>query len=129
AQNQNYIGTGWVNADITVTTVADQTPIAPGYKVSDVTKNGRRTARFVTEAPVLNFFSVQSADYQVAKEQHGPIELAVYYHKGHEQNVSRMLAGMKASLDYYGTAFSPYQFRQARIIEFPAYASFAQAFA
>ncbi|MEG0819450.1 MAG: M1 family aminopeptidase, partial [Brevundimonas sp.] len=95
----------------------------------DVTKDGRRTARFVTEAPVLNFFSVQSADYQVAKEQHGPIELAVYYHKGHERNVARMLNGMKAALDYYGTAFSPYQFRQARIIEFPAYASYAQAFA
>ncbi|MET4683602.1 ABC transporter permease/M1 family aminopeptidase [Brevundimonas faecalis] len=129
ALNHNYIGSGWVNADITVTTVADQTPIAPGYKVSDVTKNGRRTARFVTEAPVLNFFSVQSADYQVAKEQHGPIELAVYYHQGHERNVPRMLTAMKTSLDYYGTAFSPYQFRQARIIEFPAYASFAQAFA
>ncbi len=129
ARGHNYIGADWVNADITVTTVADQTPIAPGYKVSDVTKDGRRTARFVTEAPVLNFFSVQSADYQVARQQHGPIELAVYYHKGHERNVPRMLNGMKSALDYYGAAFSPYQFRQARIIEFPAYASFAQAFA
>jgi ABC-2 type transport system permease protein len=32
-------------------------------------------------------------------------------------------------MDYYQAAFGPYQFDQARIIEFPAYASFAQAFA
>jgi len=39
------------------------------------------------------------------------------------------MAAMKRSLDYYQANFSPYQFRQARIIEFPGYATFAQAFA
>ena len=29
--------------------------------------NGRRTAHFVSDAPILNFFSIQSADYRVAK--------------------------------------------------------------
>jgi hypothetical protein len=48
----NELRTDWVRSDITVSTVADQTPIAPGYKVSDVTTGGRRTARFVTEAPI-----------------------------------------------------------------------------
>ena len=129
ATRHNYIRADWVNADITVTTDADQTPIAPGYKVSDQVRDGRRTARFVTEAPVLNFFSVQSARYDVAREQHRGVELAVYHHPAHDRNVARMITAMKASLDYYGTAFSPYQFRQARIIEFPGYSSFAQAFA
>jgi ABC-2 type transport system permease protein len=36
---------------------------------------------------------------------------------------------MKASLDYCSTNFSPYQFRQLRILEFPRYATFAAAFA
>ena len=36
---------------------------------------------------------------------------------------------MKASLDYCSANFSPYQFRQLRIVEFPAYANFAQSFA
>ena len=31
--------------------------------------------------------------------------------------------------ELFGEAFSPYQFRQARILEFPAYATFAQSFA
>ena len=35
---------------------------------------------------------------------------------------------MKKSLDYYVANFGPYYHKQVRIIEFPRYASFAQAF-
>ncbi|GBR67311.1 ABC transporter permease/M1 family aminopeptidase [Gluconobacter kanchanaburiensis] len=133
AQAQNYIHAGWTTADITVTTDADQTPIAPGDRVSDVTHDGRRTARFVTSAPVLNFFAVQSARYV---ERHatfdgtqGKIDLTVYYDPHHPWNVDRMLNGFRAGLKYYEPNFGPYQFHYARILEFPAYASFAQAFA
>jgi aminopeptidase N len=129
ARAHNYIGADWVNADITVTTDADQTPIAPGYKVSDVTRDGRRTARFVTEAPILHFFSVQSARYEILRRQHNGVALEVYHDAQHARNAPRMIEAMQASLDYYTRAFSPYQFRQARIVEFPAYASYAQAFA
>ena len=130
AQARNYVGNvDWVRSDITVTTVAGQTPVAPGYKVSDVTQGNRRTARFVSEAPILHFFSVQSADYEIARETHDGVELAVYYDRQHPWNVQRMLNALKTGLDYYQANFSPYQFRQARILEFPAYASFAQAFA
>lgn len=119
----------FATADITISTVADQTPIAPGYKVSDVTRDGRRTARFVTEAPVLPFFSVQSARYEVSRETYKGIDIAVYYDARHPWNVERMKTGAKASLDYFQANFSPYQFRQLRFLEFPAYADFAQAFA
>ena len=40
-----------------------------------------------------------------------------------------MLHALDAALDYYRANFSPYQFDQARIMEFPGYDSFAQAFA
>ncbi|MCY7399154.1 MAG: aminopeptidase [Sphingomonas bacterium] len=129
ATARNYIGTDWVRSDITFTTDAGQTPIAPGNRVSDVTRNGRRTARFVSPAPILNFFSLQSSDYQVATRTHNGIELSVYYQRGHAWNVPKMLKAMGASLDYYRANFGPYQFDYARIIEFPGYASFAQAFA
>jgi ABC-2 type transport system permease protein len=43
--------------------------------------------------------------------------------------VQRMLDGMKTSLALFSEKFSPYQFRQARILEFPSYADFAQSFA
>lgn len=46
AQARNYLANAdWVNADIRVTTDADQTPVAPGYRISDVTRgDGGRSA-------------------------------------------------------------------------------------
>lgn len=131
AQARNYIADAdWVNSDITVTTDADQTPIAPGKKLADVTQNGRRTAHFVSTAPILAFFSVQSAHYaEKSADLGGGVRGTVFYDAKHAYNVDRMLAAMKLSLDYYRKNFGPYQFDYARIIEFPGYASFAQAFA
>ncbi|WP_337188578.1 M1 family aminopeptidase [Phenylobacterium sp.] len=130
ARNRNYLANAdWVNADIRVTTDADQTPVAPGYRISDTTRDGRRTIRYRTDAPVLNFFSVQSARYAIAVETHEGVELAIYYDPQHPWNVQRMIAALKTGLDYFQANFSPYQFRQARILEFPAYETFAQAFA
>lgn len=124
----------WVQAHITLSTDADQTPVAPGYTVSDTTADGRRTLVTRTEAPIQNFFSLQSARYTVRKDQWTArggqvVDLAVYHHAPHDHNVQRMLDAMKVSLEVFSDKFSPYQFRQLRILEFPAYASFAQSFA
>ena len=40
-----------------------------------------------------------------------------------------MLRAIGAALDYYRANYGPYQFPYARIVEFPGYQSFAQAFA
>jgi len=130
AQLRNYVDdTDWVHADITVATDAGQTPIAPGRKLSDVTANGRRTAHFVSGAPILGFFSVQSAAYAEKSADADGVRLTVYYDPQHGGNVERMLAAMKTSLAYYRAHFGPYQFDYARIVEFPGYETFAQAFA
>jgi aminopeptidase N len=133
----------WVTSDITVTTDGDQTPIAPGQTLSDtgLTKDPdvRRTVHFRSDAPINQFFSIQSGRYDIRRSVwHAPaqggqpahdVDLAVYYAPGHEFNVDRMLAAMAESLALYSKEFTPYQFRQARIVEFPAYAAFAQSFA
>ena len=120
---------GWTSADITLSTTANQTPIAPGRRVSDVTRGDRRIARFVSEAPIREKFAVQSARYAERRRQHAGVDLAVYYHPTHGWNVDRMLDALAASLDYYRVAFGPYQFDHARIVEYPGYANYAQAFA
>ena len=130
ARERNYVGNvDWVNSDITITTSADQVPIAPGSKVSDEVDGDRRTARFQSTAPILGFFSIQSARYEIATREADGVELQVYYDAQHPYNVERMLDAMERSLAYYRANFGPYQFDHARVIEFPGYASFAQAFA
>jgi ABC-2 type transport system permease protein len=130
AQRRNYVGNAsWVRSDITLSTDAHQIPIAPGRKVADTTRGNRRTARFVSEAPILAFFSIQSADYAEKSIEAGGVRLSVFYDRKHAFNVDRMLAALRTSLGYYQANFGPYQFDYARIIEFPGYATYAQAFA
>ncbi|HEY5410376.1 MAG TPA: ABC transporter permease subunit [Caulobacteraceae bacterium] len=132
ADQVNYLGhdADWVTADIRVTTDADQTPIAPGTRVSDRTSGGRRTAEFRTDAPILKFFSIQSARYRVRSQPYKGIQLQVFYDPAHPWNVERMIGAAKAAFDYYQANYSPYQFHQLRFVEFPAFdGSFAQSFA
>ena len=119
---------GWAKSDITVSTSADQVPIASGNKVSDVVRGGRRIARFVSGVPVQPRLSVQSARYAGKHRVHRGVDLAVYHHPGHAWNVDRMLDALAVSLDYFQENFGPYPFHQARIVEFPGYLDFAQAF-
>ncbi|HKN67035.1 MAG TPA: M1 family aminopeptidase, partial [Gemmatimonadaceae bacterium] len=119
----------WTTSDITLSTTADQTPIAPGRRVSDVVQGGRRIAHFVSEAPIREAFSIQSARYAEKHRSHDGVDFAVYYHPTHEWNVDRMLDALGPSLDYYQANFGPYQFDHLRIVEYPGYANFAQAFA
>lgn len=129
AQRHASNNRGWATLDITVSTSADQTPLAAGNKVSDVTQGGRRTAHFVSPSPIRARFVVLSARYAEQHRRYKGVEFSVYYHAAHAWNVPRMLDAMEQSLDYYQANFGPYQFDHFRIVEFPGYNNFAQAFA
>ncbi|GAA4281760.1 M1 family aminopeptidase [Gaetbulibacter aestuarii] len=119
----------WIDFEATVSTSPDQIAIAPGYLQKEWTENGRRYFHYKMDSKIMNFFAFNSARYEVKKDKWHDVDLEIYYHKGHEYNLERMFAGMKASLDYNSKNFSPYQHRQARIIEFPRTSgTFAQSF-
>jgi aminopeptidase N len=77
---------------------------------------------------MAGIFSINSARYAVRRDSWQNVNLEIYYQPGHEFDLDRMMLGMKASLAYCSAAFSPFQFRQVRIIEFPRYGSFAESF-
>lgn len=119
----------WIRFETRVSTSADQTAIAPGYLERQWQENGRNYFHYKMDNPILNFYAFQSARYKVKRDKWKDVKLEIYYDEAHEWNIDNMLLAMKRSLEYYSKNFSPYQFRQLRIIEFPAYASFAQSFA
>jgi ABC-2 type transport system permease protein len=127
---QNYLvrHSDWVTVSTTISTAPDQIAIAPGSLEKEWEENGRRHFRYVVDHPSLNFYSFMSATYEVAREKLDGIDIEVYYHKDHGVNVPRMLSSMKQTIAYASENFGPYKHKQARIIEFPRYASFAQAF-
>lgn len=130
ARMNNYISkdADWISFEATVSTKEGQTAIAPGYLQKEWTKDGRHYFHYRMDSPILNFYSVLSADYQIKRDRWNDVKIEIYYHKGHEYNVDRMIKSIKRSLDYFTTEFGPYQHRQVRIIEFPRYSSFAQSF-
>ncbi len=122
----------WIDFETVVSTEADQIAIAPGYLQREWTEGGRRYFEYKMDAPILNFFAFQSARYDVKKDiwkgPTGDVSLEIYHHPSHTFNLDSMMASSKASLDYFTKAFGPYQHRQFRIVEFPRYQEFAQAF-
>lgn len=127
---ENYIGghADWVDMSTVISTTPDQIAIAPGSLVREWQQDGRRYFEYKLDHPSLGFCSFISANYQVAREDWNGIKLEVYYLKEQPWNVPRMMNSMKKSLDYYIKNFGPYMHKEARIVEFPRVATFAQAF-
>jgi len=127
--NYGTIGADWVNLEGTVSTSPDQIAIMPGYLQKEWVQDGRRYFHYKADAPTLGgIFSVNSARYAVRLDQWNDVKLEIYYQPGHEFDVDRMMEGMKSALSYCSASFSPFQFRQLRIIEFPRYGDFAESF-
>jgi len=125
-----------IRFEMTIGTSIDQTALVPGNLLRQWTENRRNYFHYKMEIPMINFYSIVSANYEIKKDKwtsnkdsiKKPIDLEIYYHKGHDYNIDRMMTSMKASLNYYSKNFSPYQYEQLRIMEFPRYAEFAQSF-
>jgi hypothetical protein len=133
-RERNYISSDgdWITFETTVSTDPDQIALAPGYLQREWTENGRRYFHYRMDAPILDFYSFLSARYAVKRDAwrgpQGDVPIEIYYQPGHEYDLDAMMAGAKDALAYDSANFSPYQHRQLRILEFPRYASFAQAF-
>jgi ABC-2 type transport system permease protein len=125
-----------INFEMVIGTEIDQTAIAPGDLIKQWEENNRSYYHYKMRQPIINFYAMVSARYEVKKDTwisksdatSKQVALEIYYHKGHEYNIDRMMKSMKVSLDYFSTNFSPYQYEQLRIMEFPRYAEFAQSF-
>ena len=125
-----------INFEIIIGTHQDQIAIAPGYLQKKWTANNRNYFHYKMDKPIANFYSIVSADYEVKKDLYKPkidsikndINLEIFYQKGHEYNLDRMMNGMKKSFAYYNENFSSYQYRQMRILEVPGYKDGAQSF-
>ena len=128
ANNGVGVDADWIGFDAVVSTSADQIAIAPGTLEQEWMEKGRRYFHYRMDKPILNFYAFQSARYEVRHDRWQDVSIDVYYHPGHDYNVERMIRGAQAGLDYASSHFGPYQFRELRIVEFPRYGKYAQAF-
>jgi ABC-type transport system involved in multi-copper enzyme maturation permease subunit/large-conductance mechanosensitive channel len=127
---KNYVtqDADWVDVETTISTSEDQIAIAPGSLIKEWKNGNRRYFQYKVDQPSLNFYSFISARYEVERKMFNGISMEVYYHKPHVFNVPNMMKSIVKSINYYTKKFGKYYHKQCRIIEFPRYASFAQAF-
>lgn len=123
----------WITYHTVVSTSADQIAIAPGYLKRAWTEGGRSYYEYsMGSTHIADFFAYLSGRFATRKEVYsgpnGPVNLEVYYDPAHTYDIDDMLASSRAGLDYFQAHYSPYQFSQYRIMEFPRYRTFAQSF-
>jgi ABC-type transport system involved in multi-copper enzyme maturation permease subunit len=123
----------WITYHTVVSTSGEQMAIAPGYLMREWQRDGRHFYEYsMGGTHIADFFAYLSGRYTTRKEtysgSHGPVNLEVYYDPAHTYDIDGMLASSRAGLDYYQAHYSPYQFTQYRIMEFPRYRTFAQSF-
>ncbi|MAW50649.1 MAG: hypothetical protein CMC41_05930 [Flavobacteriaceae bacterium] len=128
---ENYGSRGFsdfINVETIISTSYDQIAIAPGTLTKEWKENNRNYFKYKIDHPSLNFYSFISADYEVAKRKWKDVDIEIYYDSKHSVNIEMMLDAVENSLVYYTENFGPYYHNQARIIEFPRFSTFAQAF-
>ena len=121
AKNKHYYAqdSDFISLKTLISTSKNQTAIAPGYLKKKWTNNNRNYFEYETDLKIKNSLSFSSGDFKIEKEKYKGVDLEIYHHKNHTQNLFKMKEGLKASLDYNTKHFGPYQFTEARIIEFP----------
>ena len=127
----NYLTDGlsdFINVETVISTSDDQIAIAPGSLIKEWTENGRNYYHYKVDHPSQNFYSFISARFEKATRKWNDVDIEVYCDAKHSKNVEMMLDAAERSLEYYSTHFGPYYHKQCRIIEFPRYRTFAQAF-
>lgn len=120
----------------TLSTEGDQIAITSGTLTKDWVEHGaagdRHYYHYELDRRLLGYTPFLSGRYAVRRDQwtgrDQKVDIEINYQPGHEFNLDRMIAGVKDSLDYYTQHFSPYQFSNLRIIEFPRYDRFAESF-
>ena len=130
SHGNNYVrhDSDFVNFETTVSTIKGQQAIAPGYLVKEWHQGERSYFHYKMDKPMMNYYAYLSADYEVKRDSWNGVDIEVHYHKAHEYNVDRMITSAKDSLAYFSEAFSEYQYRQLRILEFPSYRTSATAY-
>lgn len=117
--NYGTIDSDLIDFEAIVSTSKDQIAIAPGYPVKEWAENDRRYFQYKTSNKIKYILGTNSGQFEIEKVNYRGVELEIYYHPGHTYNLQQMMDGLKAALDYNTKYFSPYQHKQARIIEFP----------
>lgn len=98
-------------------TAIDEIAVAPGALKQTWTDGDRRYFHYKTDAPIGGEYSILSGKYAVQESKWNDVDIRIYYHPAHAQNIDRMLRSIKASLEYFTEQFGPYPYGHITVAE------------
>jgi hypothetical protein len=108
---------------VQITGPADYTFNSVGVLDSESVENGKRTVVWKSDHPV-SFFNVVGARWSVWRGE----GTAIFYDPDHHFNIDAMGKALDAARRYYSEWFYPFPWRELKLSEFPALATYAQGF-
>jgi ABC-2 type transport system permease protein len=119
----------WISYRTVVSTPDDQIALAPGYLERGWHSNGRHYFAYsMGDVKTLDFYAYVSGRYAVKRTNYKGVNIEIYYAPQHAFDIDDMTEAAEAGLDYYRANYSPFQFRQFRILEFRAIAALRSRF-
>jgi len=118
----------YIRYKATLSTRSDQTAVTVGRLDSIWTESDRRFYQYKMPVKIIKYIPMLSANYTIVKDQWNGIPIEIYHHPSHTFNIDRMMKAAKRSLALFTEQFGPYPFESVRLVEFPRYAIFAEAF-
>lgn len=124
----------YLNFEAVISTKKGQTAVAPGTLKKQWEENDRSYFHYKLEDKTDYFFSFVSATYDIEKDfwiapSGKKVAIEIYHSSKHKWNLDSFIRGIKVALEYNSKNFMEYPYSVIRVIEFPAYSSFAQSFA
>jgi len=111
--------------EMTISTVADQTVIAPGELQKQWQQNGRNYFYYTQTKPGLyppvGILSAKFASLKDSVLLDHNINISINYHPAHNANIKRFMAAYKDGLRYFSEAYGPYPFKDIRLAETSSY--------
>jgi ABC-2 type transport system permease protein len=108
---------------VTVTAPSEFTVNSVGTLVSESEREGRRTVVWESDHPV-KLLNLVAGRWEVERRD----GTALYYAPQHRYNVEQISETLAASRRWYSEWFRPYPWRELKVSEFPALATYAQGF-
>jgi ABC-2 type transport system permease protein len=119
-----YGATAWFPARISVTAPEAYALNSVGVCVSDSVTDGWRTQVWETDHPV-KIVNIVAGHW---KTKRGQNDTEIFYSDRHPYNVDEMSSTLDAARQWFSEWFYPYPWKELKLSEFPALASYAQGF-
>lgn len=109
-----------IDYETIVSTSANQQAFSMGDLVRDWVEDDRHYFHYRSNGPISNTISWMSGHYAMVQDSSAGVQLQLYYHPMHTENLDNLMDGMKAVVAEGNTKLGKLQHDTLRLVEYPS---------